>query len=120
MRASWRAPIPLLYGSNGSSEAEEGQDEGAVRVEGRRGRGCNRRIKDLNWGSRRKIGLRWKAPVRLAFRVIELVAVAGAKDPHQAPRVPEQVSAALADPLEAVHPGQKPGILERLDRLGDG
>ena len=33
--------------------------------------------------------------------------------------MPEQVALALPDTLEAVHPGQKPGILKRLDRLGD-
>jgi hypothetical protein len=35
-------------------------------------------------------------------------------------REPKQVFAPLPDTLEAVYPGKKPGVLKRLDRLGDG
>ena len=87
------APIPLCYGLQWPLRGGGGQGRGGFK--GRWGRGCNRRRKVLNPGSRQKIGLRRKTAIRRAFRVIEPVAVAGANDAHQAPRVPKQVFAPL-------------------------
>ena len=112
LRASWRAPIPLCYGPQWPLRGGGGQGEGGsgsrgggagegvlgqgrwgrargVLGQGEVGQGCNRRRKVLNPGSRQKIGLRRKAAIRRAFRVIEPVAVAGASDAHQAPRMPK-------------------------------
>src|SRR6516162_348682 len=52
-------------------------------------------------------------------RVEKLVGVAGADHlPHRAP-LPEQILLAAADAGQPVHPGQQPGVLQRLQRDAD-
>src|SRR5208282_1788800 len=54
------------------------------------------------------------------FRVIELIAVAGADHAHARAPMAEKVFAALPDAHEAIDPSEDSGVLKGLDALGHG
>jgi hypothetical protein len=57
---------------------------------------------------------------RHGLGIEEMVGIAGANDPHDGTPLAKQILGALPHPLDAIDPRQNAGVLERLDRLGNG